>query len=88
MDFIQEISIRTFEGNSFDPNEFTNITEIFFRENVPQDRRTFINLLPALPDVKDSLLEEEFNLQVRTQLRVPPPSTVEATLRITFQVQS
>lgn len=87
LDFIQEISIRTFEGSPFTPDDISNITEVFFRENVPQDQRTFINLLPALPDVKDNLFEEEFNLGVRTQLRVPPPSTVEAKLRVTFQVQ-
>ena len=87
LDFIQDISIRMFDGDSFNPTEISNITEIFFRESVPQDQRTFINLLPSLPDVKDRLLEEEFNIGVRTMLRVPPPSTVEARLRITFAVQ-
>ena len=87
LDFIQDISIRIFDGDAFNPTDISNITEVFFRENVPQDQRTFINLLPSLPDVKDRLFEERFNISVRSQLRVPPPSTIEARLRVTFAVQ-
>jgi hypothetical protein len=87
IDFLRDISIRLFDGNSFNPTEISNITEIFFRENIPQDQSTFINLLPALPDVKDRLFEDEINISVRSQLRVPPPSTIEARLRITFAVR-
>ena len=84
LDFIRNISIRVFDGNQFNPNEQDNITEVFFRENVPQDRRSFIDLLPSLPEVQDRLFDEDFNLSIRTELRVPPPSTIEAKLRVTF----
>jgi len=87
LDFIQDITISVFEGDSFNPDEVTNLMEVFFRESVPQDQRSFIDLLPSLPDVKNNLFEEEFNMRVRTQLRVPPPSTIEARLRVTFLVQ-
>lgn len=87
LDFIRNISIRIFDGNAFDPTNVTNITEVFFRENIPQDRRSFINLLPSLADVKDRLFEDRFNISVRSELRVPPPNTIEARLRITFAVQ-
>ncbi len=87
LDFLQDVSIRLFDGDSFNPTEISNITEIFFRDNIPQDQRTFINLLPALPDVKDRLFEDEINVSVRSQLRVPPPSTIEARLRLTFAVR-
>ena len=87
LDFIQDISIRLFDGDSFNPTEISNITEVFFRENIPQDQSTFINLLPSLPDVKDRLFEDDINIGVRSQLRVPPPSTIEARLRITFAVR-
>ena len=68
----------------FNPTDQENITEVFFRDNVPQDRRSFIDLLPALPEVQDRLFEEDFNLSIRTELRVPPPTTIEARLRVTF----
>jgi len=87
MDFIQDISIRLFDGSQFDPDEILNIQEVFFRDNIPQDRRTFIDLLPALPDVKEKLLEDRYNVSVRVQLRVPPPSTIEAKLRLKFIAQ-
>lgn len=84
LDFIQNISIRVFDGSQFNPTDQENITEVFFRDNVPQDRRSFIDLLPALPEVQDRLFEEDFNLSIRTELRVPPPTTIEARLRVTF----
>jgi len=87
LDFIQDITISVFEGDSFNPDEVSNLTEVFFRESVPQDQRSFIDLLPSLPDVKNNLFEEDFNMRVRTQLRVPPPSTIEARLTVTFLVQ-
>ena len=87
LDFIQFISIRVFDGSAFDPSDVTNVSEIFFRDNVPQDQRTFINLLPALPDVQDRLMEDQFNISIRSELRFPPPGTIEARLRITFVAQ-
>ena len=87
LDFIRNLVLRVFEGSPFDPNQKENETEIFFRDNVPQDRASFINLIPSLPDVKDQLLEEHFNFTIRTELRAPPPNTIEARLRLRFSVQ-
>jgi len=87
LDFIQDISFRVFDGSQFTPEEMLNIQEVFFRDNLPQDQRTFIDLLPALPDVKDYLLEDKFNIGIRVQLRAPPPSTVDARVRIKFAAQ-
>ncbi len=87
LDFLQRINLHVFDGSQFTPDVTENVTEIFFRDNVPQDRRTFIDLLPALPNVKDQMLKDKFNISLRVQLRVPPPNTVEARMKIRFSVQ-
>jgi len=69
------------------PDFKENETEIFFRENIPIERSTFIQLLPSLPDVKDQLLEDRFNVSLRTELRAPPPNTIEARLILRFTAQ-
>ncbi len=76
LDFIQEISVRVFED---DPNAFH---EVFFRDNVPFDSGDFIDLIPALPDVKEFLLDESYNLSIRMEFRQPPPTFV--TVRLDF----
>jgi len=87
LDFIQNITLRVFEGALFIPDEKQNELEIFFRDPVPQDRATLINLIPSLPDVKEHLLEDTFNFTTRSELRAPPPNTIEARLRLRFSVQ-
>jgi len=87
LDFIQNITLSVFDGDLTNPDLVENLTEIFFRDNVPQDRSTFIDLLPSLPDVKDQISKEKFNLRLRTQLRVPPPNTIEARLTVKFFAQ-
>jgi hypothetical protein len=87
LDFIRNLELDVFEGSVLAPNIKENQTEIFFRQDVPQDRSSFIDLIPSLPDVKDYLLEETFNFTIRTELRAPPPNTIEARLRLTFSVQ-
>lgn len=87
LDFIRDITLLIFDGDQFNPNQTDNLTEIFFRESVPQDQRSFINLLPSVPDVKDRLLEDNFNVRFRWQPRFPPPNTVEARLKLVFAAQ-
>jgi len=87
LDFIDNIVLTIFDGTELMPDIKENEKEIFFRNNVPQDRSIFIDLLPSLPDVKDQLVEDRFNFTVRTVLRVPPPNTVEARLRLRFSAQ-
>ncbi len=87
LDFIRNLTLRVFEGSLFDPDVKENITEIFFRDNVPQDRSSSINLIPSLPDVKEHLLEDSFNFTISSELYAPPPNTIEARLRLRFSVQ-
>lgn len=87
LDFIRNITLDIFEGSLFEPNTKENETEIFFRENIPQDRSSLINLIPSLPDVKAHMLEETFNFTISSELRAPPPNTIEAKLRLKFSVQ-
>ena len=86
LDFIRNLTLEVFEGSVFTDIKENEI-EIFFRDNVPQDRSTQIDIIPSLPDVKEHLLQEKFNFTISTEFRVPPPNTVEARLRLRFSVQ-
>jgi len=81
LDFIREISIRVFED---DPDAFH---EIFFRDNVPLNSEDFIDLIPALPDVKEFLLDDGYNISIRMEFRLPPPTFVTMRLDYDFFAQ-
>lgn len=87
LDFVRNIIVESFDGSILNPDIKENETEIFFRDPVPVERTTFIQLLPSLPDVKEQLLEDSFNISLRSELRAPPPSTIEARLILRFTAQ-
>ena len=81
LDFIREISLRVYED---DPSAYH---EIFFRDNVPLDTEDFIDLIPALPNVKEFLLDDSYNVSIRMEFRLPPPTFVTMRLDYDFFAQ-
>ena len=58
--------------------------EIFFREELPQNIGTQIDLIPSLPDVKDLLTQDEFNVRIELQLRDISPQFIETRFDFEF----
>jgi len=78
--FIQEISIMLSSDNTFNQ-------EAFYTIQVPFDAGNQINLAGALPDFKDIIKEDRFNVRIGFRLRDSPPATMNCRLTMRFAAQ-
>jgi len=76
--FIKCISIRIYED---DPTQYR---EIFYRDNIPFNIGSTLDLLPTLINAKIELLEEEFNILVNMEYRDQTPQTIEVVMDLEF----
>lgn len=81
LEFLREVSVRIYENDPFQGRE------IFYRDNIPNSTRDFVDLIPALPNVVDDMLEENINLSIRMEFFTPPPRFIEVKLEFDFLVQ-
>lgn len=61
--------------------------EIFYQELIPQNVGTRINLFPSLPDIKDFLTGDEFNVRIELRLRDITPQFIETRFDFQFRAQ-
>ncbi|MCB0675237.1 MAG: hypothetical protein KDC30_00970 [Saprospiraceae bacterium] len=84
-DFLFEVSIMLCEPGDSSPNCGY---EIFYRVPIPEGTGAFLDLIPNQNDIKDLLLQETVNIQVKlAQLRAPSPQFVESRMELTFNVK-
>lgn len=84
-DFIEQMSVRICEAGDLSENCGK---EIFWRQPVPQNAADFVDLIPSELDVKEFLLLDEVNIQVKLErLRRNPPQFIETRLEMDFDVK-
>ncbi|MGK0363761.1 MAG: hypothetical protein ACI85O_000814 [Saprospiraceae bacterium] len=84
-DFIEQMSIRI--CNAGDVSENCGI-EIFWRQPVPLNVGSILDLIPSDIDIKQYLTQEKVNIQVKLEmLRQNPPQFVETRLLLDFAVR-
>ncbi len=76
LDFVFEVSVRAYKENPLD------YQEIFYRENVPLNTSSVLQLLPTLVDVKKLMQEDVFNIDVAFLFRNAPPQFIDARLTL------
>ncbi|MCB0641752.1 MAG: hypothetical protein KDC44_08945 [Phaeodactylibacter sp.] len=83
-DFVFEMTIQLCEVGDKTPNCGR---EIFWRQPVPENIGSFIDLIPNENDVKEMLEKDMVNIQVKlAQLRFTSPTFIEAQLSLDFSV--
>lgn len=84
-DFIEQMSVRICDAGDFSEN--CGI-EIFWRQPVPIGVGSILDLVPSDQDIKQYLLQDKVNIQVKLeQLRNNPPEFVETRLSLDFSVR-
>lgn len=84
-DFIEQMSIRICEAGDLTENCGR---EIFWRQPVPEGTGNVLDLGASNVDIKEYLLNEKVNIQVKLErLRRNPPQFVETRLQVRFAVQ-
>lgn len=84
-DFIEQMSVRI--CNQGDESENCG-TEIFYRQPVPRNVGSVLGLVPSDIDIKEYLMQDAVNIQIKLErLRTPPPMFVETRLEIDFAVR-
>ena len=76
--FVREVIVEIFTRDEIRGRE------IFFREEIPQNTGIRINLIPSLPDVKDLILQDEFNIRIEMKLRDISPQFIETRFDFEF----
>jgi hypothetical protein len=84
-DFIEQMSIRICDAGDVSENCGT---EIFWRQPVPLNVGSVLNLIPSDIDIKRYLTQDKINIQVKLErLRQNPPQFVETRLLLDFAVK-
>lgn len=84
-DFIEVMSVRICDEGDFSE---TCGTEIFWRQPVPFDVGSVLQLVPSDVDIKQYLLQDKVNIQVKFErLRDNPPQFVDTRLLLDFAVR-
>ena len=83
-DFISEVIIEVFPDQDLDANP---ILEIAFRDGIPFNTGTTLELPPSLPDFKDELADGEFVYQIGLRYREFPPATFRVVLDFGFYAE-
>ncbi len=81
LDFIRRATIQIF------PNEDTTLTplEMCFREDVPLNNGTTLELIPGIANFKEELTDDEFIFRIGLNFREFPPQTFRVVLDMGFQ---
>ncbi len=61
-------------------------TELFYMDPVPFNVNEQIELFPSLPNLKDILLDEFVNLEVKMRFRNFSPTNIDTRLRLEFAI--
>jgi hypothetical protein len=72
LELIRDISVLV-----FDPANRSLKLEIFYLDPVPYNTGTRIRPFPALPNVKDIMKNNTFNLEIRLRFRVITPESMD-----------
>ena len=80
-DIITDISVRMYLD---DPTDYK---EIFYREDVPFNTGSNLDLIPTLVDVKEMLTDERYSIDVAFLFRETPPEFIESRLTFDFFVK-
>ena len=84
-DFIEQMSIRICDPGDVSQNCGV---EIFWRQPVPLNVGSILDLIPSDIDVKRYLIQDKINIQVKLELlRQNPPQFVETRLFLDFAVK-
>ena len=79
LNFVLDVEVILFTDNNTDDGK-----EIYFRENLPLNTGSTINLFQSLSNVEDLVFRENLGVEIRfRRLRAPSP----ATLNIRFQFE-
>jgi len=76
---VEEITI-----NLIDPNDNTNNREVFYQELINLNHKGPLQLFGSLPDLKEILQEETYNLEIAIRFRTPTVQTLENRLIYSF----
>ncbi len=84
-DFIDQMSVRICDQG--DESENCG-TEIFYRQPVPDNVGSVLGLIPSDIDIKQYLMQDAVNIQIKLErLRRPPPMFIETRVEIDFAVR-
>lgn len=70
--------------NVLDREDPTRVTEIFYQEFVPLDTGQEIRLLANISNLKEVLLPETIDLEIRLDFRAFPPANIETRFFFSF----
>ena len=81
MDFISEIIIQIY------PNQDLSVTpwEMAFREDIPFNAGTSIEIIPGLANFKDEMIDDQFIYRIGLRYRNFPPTTFRVVLDFGFK---
>jgi hypothetical protein len=83
-DFISEIIIEVFPNQDLSVDPFL---EIAFRDGIPFNTGTTLELPPSLPDFKEEFADGEFVYQIGLRYREFPPATFRVVLDFGFYAE-
>ena len=78
--------VREVQILAVDPTDPNNKKEIFYHDRVDLNNVNELRLLSSLSEVKDILLQDWINLEVRLNFRRPTPVEIESRLTMNFVV--
>ncbi len=82
-EFVDEVSVRIYLED--EPNKWK---EIFYRDQIPLNIGSKIDLIPTSVNVKDFVLEENFSIEVVfARMRTQSPSFIETRLDFVFDAK-
>ncbi len=81
--FVREAYIEVFDAN--DPDRVWK--EGFYRQQVPLNNGSDLDLIASLADLQTFLLEDSFNIRVRLKLREISPEFIESRLDFSLIVR-
>lgn len=77
--FLFDVSVRMYTDDPLD------YKEIFYRENIPENTGSQLDLIPTLVNVRDFMMEETFNVEiVLIRPRVPSPEFIDTIVKFEF----
>ncbi len=81
-DWLFNVSVRMYTDN---PDAYK---EIFYRDNIPANTGSQLDLIPTLVNVRDFLVAETFTVEVVLERpRVPSPEFIDTVIRMEFAVR-
>jgi len=81
--FIREVVVEVFNPQ----NPTTAVREIFFRDRILPNTGDELFIDASLPDVKEFLLEDFFNIRIELRLQNISPTLVETRFEFSFVVR-